>query len=48
MKKKTTTTKTKSVPKVVWTPGPPKTSHQGAGRNSLPKKGHKAYRGQGR
>ena len=28
--------------------GKPKKSHQGSGRHSLPKKGKKRYRGQGR
>lgn len=32
----------------VFTPRPPKKTHQGAGRHSLPKARHKPYRGQGR
>ena len=34
--------------KLVFQPGKPKRTRQGSGRNSLPKRGRKAYRGQGR
>lgn len=34
--------------RVEFKPGKPKKTHQGSGRGSLPKKGRKKYRGQGR
>jgi hypothetical protein len=34
--------------RVEFKPGKPKKTHQGSGRGSLPKRGQKKYRGQGR
>jgi hypothetical protein len=45
---KQTKSSTTKMAKLVFQPGPPKRTRQGQGRNSLPKKGRKAYRGQGR
>jgi len=39
---------TAKMAKLAFKPGKPKHTHQGSGRNSLPKKNRKAYRGQGR
>lgn len=46
MKKKSSPTKTTARREHV--PGPPKRTHQGSGLHSLPKRGLKPYRGQGR
>jgi hypothetical protein len=39
---------TRATARFVHVPGPPKHTHQGTGSRSLPKRGRKPYRGQGR